>query len=67
MDLPNAAFFRGSPLFEVIDFLDRLAPFSEPTLVVRAETPRFEPRAWAGHSQRHLNETSSDETPYDER
>jgi len=40
---PEAAFFRGSPLFEAIDFLDRLAPFSEPTLVLRDEAPRFEP------------------------
>jgi nitrous oxidase accessory protein len=40
---PEAAFFRGSPLFETINFLDRLAPFSEPTLVLRDDTPRFEP------------------------
>ncbi len=42
---PEAAFFRGSPLFEAIDFLDRLAPFSEPTLVLTDESPRFEPQA----------------------
>jgi nitrous oxidase accessory protein len=41
VDRPQAAFFRGSPLFEVIDMLDRLAPFTEPTLVVRDEAPRF--------------------------
>jgi nitrous oxidase accessory protein len=41
VDMPPAAFFRGSPLFEAIDFLDRLAPFTEPTLVVRDEQPRF--------------------------
>jgi nitrous oxidase accessory protein len=41
VDQPHAAFFRGSPLFEMIDMLDRLAPFSEPTLVVRDEEPRF--------------------------
>lgn len=41
LDVPPAAFFRGSPLFEVIDFLDRLAPFSEPTLIVRDEAPLF--------------------------
>ena len=40
---PEAAFFRGSPLFEAIDFLDRLAPFSAPTLVLRDGLPRFEP------------------------
>lgn len=41
VDRPYAAFFRGSPLFEMIDMLDRLAPFTEPTLVVRDEEPRF--------------------------
>jgi nitrous oxidase accessory protein len=41
MDVPPAAFFRASPLLEVIDFLDRLAPFSEPTVVLRDAQPRF--------------------------
>ncbi len=41
MDIPSTGFFRGSPLFEVIQFLDRLAPFSQPKLVLRDETPRF--------------------------
>lgn len=41
VDLPPAAFFRGSLLFEVIDFLDRLAPFTNPTLLVRDERPRY--------------------------
>ena len=43
MEVPQAAFFRASPLLEVIDFLDRLAPFSTPTLILRDEAPRFEP------------------------
>ena len=41
MQVPPAAFFRGSPLFEVIDFLDRLAPFTEPTMILRDSAPRF--------------------------
>ncbi|MCP4039432.1 MAG: nitrous oxide reductase family maturation protein NosD [bacterium] len=41
VDRPHAAFFRGSPVFEVIDILDRLAPFTEPTLVLRDDQPRF--------------------------
>jgi nitrous oxidase accessory protein len=48
LQMPSAAFFRGSPLFEAIDFLDRLAPFTEPTLVVRDEAPRFELRGDGG-------------------
>jgi nitrous oxidase accessory protein len=42
MELPEAAFFRGSPLFEAIDFLDRLAPFSEPTHILRDASPHFD-------------------------
>lgn len=41
VDLPPVAFFRGSPLFEAIDFLDRLAPFTHPTLILRDELPNF--------------------------
>ena len=28
MDLPPVQFFRGAPLLEAIDFVERLAPFS---------------------------------------
>jgi nitrous oxidase accessory protein len=45
MEIPPLAFFRGSPVLEVIDFLERLAPFSSPTLIVRDEAPRFERRS----------------------
>jgi len=41
VDHPPAAFFRGPPLFEIMDLLDRLAPCSEPTLILRDEEPRF--------------------------
>ena len=34
-----AQFFKGSPLLEVLDFLERLAPFSEPDLLVRDDVP----------------------------
>jgi nitrous oxidase accessory protein len=43
MEMPAASFFRASPVLEAIDFLDRLAPFSAPTLIVRDEAPRFDP------------------------
>lgn len=40
MTTPKALFFANSPLFELIDFLERLAPFSFPTLVLRDSLPR---------------------------
>jgi nitrous oxidase accessory protein len=43
MDLPAARFFKSSPAMELLDFLERLAPFSTPDLLVTDEAPRFQP------------------------
>jgi len=43
VEQPEAGFFRGSPVLELIDFLDHLAPFSEPTLVLTDPEPRMDP------------------------
>ncbi len=40
-DRPYAQFFKGSPLLETLDFLERLAPFSDPNLLVRDDAPRI--------------------------
>lgn len=40
MDTPMAKFFRSSPLLELLDFLERLAPFAAPHLIVRDLRPR---------------------------
>jgi len=39
MDVKDAQFFKGSPMLEVIDFLERLAPFTSPDLMLRDERP----------------------------
>ena len=39
MDVPPAQFFKGSPVLGVIDFLERLAPFTEPDLILRDSRP----------------------------
>ena len=39
MDVPPAQFFKGSPMLEVLDFLERLAPFTEPDMTLRDERP----------------------------
>lgn len=41
-DQPYAQFFKGSPMLEVLDFLERLAPFSEPNMLVRDESPSID-------------------------
>jgi len=40
MELPKAKFFANSPLFELLDFLERLAPFSAPSPILRDPAPR---------------------------
>ncbi|MCB1957126.1 MAG: nitrous oxide reductase family maturation protein NosD [Rhodocyclaceae bacterium] len=39
MDLPPAAFFRGGFALAALDFVERLAPFTEPELLVREQDP----------------------------
>lgn len=41
MEVPYARFFRNAPMMETLDFLERLAPFSTPTLLLRDEKPVF--------------------------
>ncbi len=41
METPVATFFRNSPVLEMLDFLERLAPFSTPHLVLRDPRPRM--------------------------
>jgi nitrous oxidase accessory protein len=41
IELPPARFFKSAPVMELLDFLERLAPFSSPELTLRDEQPRF--------------------------
>jgi len=41
MDVSLAQFFMGSPMLEVLDFLERLAPLSPPQLLLRDTAPRL--------------------------
>lgn len=41
MEIPAARFFKTGPAMELLDFLERLAPFSSPELILRDEAPVF--------------------------
>ncbi|MDP3652353.1 MAG: nitrous oxide reductase family maturation protein NosD [Rhodoferax sp.] len=41
IELPAARFFKTAPVLELLDFLERLAPFSSPELTLKDEQPRF--------------------------
>ena len=50
IETPAARFFRNSPVLELLDFLERLAPFSSPALILRDPAPRMTTKATAGLS-----------------
>ncbi|MCL2525038.1 MAG: nitrous oxide reductase family maturation protein NosD [Betaproteobacteria bacterium] len=41
IETPPAQFFKTSPVLELLDFLERLAPFSLPELQMKDDAPRF--------------------------
>ena len=41
MDVPPTQFFQGAPVLEMLDFMERLAPFSAPRLMLRDSEPRM--------------------------
>lgn len=62
MDVPSARFFKGTPMLEVLDFLERLAPFSAPALLLRDEAPlmqaAFRGQAGEGHGDEGRGEAA---------
>jgi ferredoxin-type protein NapG len=43
MEMPPARFFKSAPALELLDFLERLAPFSAPDRLLKDDTPLFRP------------------------
>ncbi|HEY9081517.1 nitrous oxide reductase family maturation protein NosD [Magnetovibrio sp.] len=43
MDVPAASFFKGSAVLSMLDFLERLAPFSEPIVLLKDPRPKMTP------------------------
>lgn len=46
MEIPQARFFRNSPVLELLDFLERLAPFVSPDMILRDSAPVFNKPVW---------------------
>lgn len=63
MDKPRAAFFQGTPVLTVLDFLERLAPFSEPLLMLRDEKPRMNEKFVAAAPKGGNHDASQGEQP----
>ncbi len=69
MDVPAAALFKGSPALSALDFIERLAPFTEPLLLLKDDRPRmardFKPRSPAEADARLRPAVSKDESEDD--
>ncbi len=69
MDVPPARFFKGTPMLEVLDFLERLAPFTSPDLLLRDEQPlmtaEFQQDGYAASAStgEEENPEATDKTP----
>jgi nitrous oxidase accessory protein len=50
IEQPAAQFFKTAPVLELLDFLERLAPFSLPEMQLRDDKPRFLKPALANRS-----------------
>ncbi len=48
MEEPKSTFFRNSPVLELLDFLERLAPFASPELLLRDPRPSLKAEGPAG-------------------
>jgi nitrous oxidase accessory protein len=48
MEIPAARFFQSTPAMELLDFLERLAPFTTPDTLVTDNAPRFRPALGGG-------------------
>ncbi len=60
-DVAGAQFYKGSAMLELIGFLERLAPFSEPHLLVRDKTPLM--NVSLKHSGAHNSQSDTDAEP----
>jgi len=51
MEVPHASFFRGGFALAALDFVERLAPFTEPRLLMRESAPLIDPATRAEEIQ----------------
>ncbi len=59
MEVPSASFFRGGLALAALDFVERLAPFSEPRLLIRERASLIAPPERAGPEKASLSALES--------
>lgn len=51
LNVPEASFFRASPVLSMVELIERLIPFSEPVLLLQDDKPLMKP--WSGKTVKH--------------
>ena len=59
METPKAKFFGNAPALELLDFLERLAPFASPSLILRAPNNALDAAQSSQSGGLHLDTSSS--------
>lgn len=62
MDVPAASFFKGSAVLSMLDFLERLAPLSEPVLLLSDPRPKMTADVKVA---RAVDETKEESAPHE--
>jgi len=62
MDVPAASFFKGSAVLSMLDFLERLAPLSEPVLLLSDPRPKMTADVQVA---RAVDETKEESAPHE--
>jgi nitrous oxidase accessory protein len=65
MDVPPASFFRGAPVLTMVDFLERLAPLTEPIPLLRDPVPLAVPRPVGREARKAALEGGADGGEFD--
>ncbi|MBL4614517.1 MAG: nitrous oxide reductase family maturation protein NosD [Magnetovibrio sp.] len=69
MDVPAASFFKGSAVLSMLDFLERLAPFSEPIVLLSDPRPKMTPDVQVvranQQNEEHEQDQDDDKLKYD--
>lgn len=63
MDVPAASFFKGSAVLSMLDFLERLAPLSEPIILLKDPRPKMGPDVRVARAKAQDEDTTSEGGP----
>jgi len=64
MDVPVASFFKSSAVLSLLDFLERLAPFSEPVVLLNDPRPKLTAETVVARAETSERKATKDDPPF---